>query len=117
MRSTVMTPDRAHLTLVWARRKACHVGNIYAGDIEDKGYQEPGSPPPRKKSKGGELSKKDKECNAEISALRAPVERVISPFKSWRIFPTGYRRPSSTCWGAYDAARGRFFFSLTWGFE
>lgn len=87
------------------------------GGIADKGYQGTGLVTPRKKPKGGELSKKDKECNAEISALRAPIERVISHFKSWRIFHTDYRRPYSTHPYAYDAARALFFFSLTWGFE
>jgi len=87
------------------------------GGIADKGYQGTGLITPRKKPKGGELSKKDKQCNAEISALRAPVERVIAHFKSWRIFYTDYRRPYSTHRDAYDAARGLFFFSLTYGFE
>jgi hypothetical protein len=87
------------------------------GGIADKGYQGTGLVTPRKKPKGGELSKRDKECNAEISALRAPIERVISHFKSWRIFHTDYRRPYSTYRYAYDAARALFFFSLTWGFE
>src|SRR6266545_4751768 len=84
----------------------------------DKGYQGcDGVATPRKKPRGGELSKRDKECNAEISALRAPIERVIAHFKSWRIFHTDYRRPYSTYRDAYDAARGLFFFSLIWGFE
>lgn len=87
------------------------------GGIADKGYQGTGLITPRKKPKGGELSAKDKECNAEISALRAPIERVIAHFKSWRIFHTDYRRPYSTYRDAYDAARGLFFFSLTWDFE
>jgi transposase len=87
------------------------------GGIADKGYQGTGLITPRKKPKRGELSKKDKECNAEISALRAPVERVFAHFKSWRILHTDYRRPYSTYREAYDAARGLFFFSLTWGFE
>lgn len=83
------------------------------GGIADKGYQGTGLVTPRKKPKGGELSRKDKECNAEVSALRAPIERVISHFKSWRIFHTDYRRPYSTYRDAYDAARALFFFSLT----
>lgn len=87
------------------------------GGIADKGYQGTGLITPRKKPKGGELSKKDKECNQEISALRAPVERVIAHFKAWRIFHTDYRRPYSTYRDSYDAARGLFFFSLIWGFE
>jgi len=87
------------------------------GGIGDKGYQGTDLITPRKKPKGGELSVRDKECNAEISALRAPIERVIAHFKSWRIFHTDYRRRHSTYHEAYDAARGLFFFSITWGFE
>ena len=87
------------------------------GGIGDKGYQGTDLVTPRKKPKGGELSKRDKECNAEISALRAPIERVIAHFKSWRIFHTDYRRHYATYREAFDAARGLFFFSITWGFE
>ena len=72
---------------------------------------------PRKKPPKGELSKNDKKCNAEISSLRAPVERLVAHLKSWRIFHTDYRRPYDTYRDAFDAARGLFFFSITWGFE
>jgi hypothetical protein len=87
------------------------------GGIGDRGYQGTGLITPRKKPKGGALSKKDKECNAEVSALRAPVEQVIAHFKAWRIFHTDYRRPYSTYRDAYDAGRGLFFFSLYESFE
>lgn len=88
------------------------------GGIADKGYQGcDGLATPRKKPKGGELGKRDKECNAEISALRAPVERLVAHFKNWRIFHTDYRRPYHTYRDAYDAGRGLFFFSINWGFE
>ena len=65
----------------------------------------------------GELSKTDNKSNAEISALRAPVERLVAHFKSWRIFHTDYRRPYATYQEAYDATRALFFFSIIWGFE
>lgn len=88
------------------------------GGIADKGYQGcNGLATPRKNPKGGELGKRDKECNAEISALRAPVERLVAHFKNWRIFHTDYRRPYHTYRDAYDAGRGLFFFSINWGFE
>jgi hypothetical protein len=87
------------------------------GGIGDKGYQGCGIVTPRKTPPGGELSKGDKANNAVISALRAPVERIVAHFKSWRIFHTDYRRPYRTYREAYDAARGLFFFSITWGFE
>ena len=87
------------------------VGNS-GGGIGDKGYLGTGLAIPRKKPKGGELGSKQKECNAEISALRAPVEQVIAHFKTWRIFHTDYRRPYSTYHDAFSAGRGLFFFSL-----
>lgn len=92
------------------------VGNS-GGGIGDKGYQGCDLVTPRKTPPGGELSKGDKANNAVISALRAPVERLVAHFKSWRIFHTDYRRPYRTYRDAYDAARGLFFFSITWGFE
>lgn len=85
----------------------------HSGGIGDKGYQGTGLVVPRKKPQGWELSKRDKECNAEISALRAPVERTIAHFKSWRIFYADYRHPYRTYREAYDAGRGLFFFSLS----
>lgn len=87
------------------------------GGIGDKGYQGTDLVTPRKKPKGGELSRRDKECNAAISALRAPIERLVAHFKSWRIFHTDYRRPHHTYREAFDAGRGLFFFSITWSFE
>jgi hypothetical protein len=70
----------------------------------------------RKKPKGGELVAWEKEFNASVSSLRAPVERLVAHFKSLRIFYTDYRRPYRSYRDSYDAARG-FFFSVTWGFE
>jgi transposase len=87
------------------------------GGIADKGYQGCGIVTPRKTPPGGELSIGDKKNNAVISGLRAPVERLVAHFKSWRMFHTDYRRPYRTYRDAYDAARGLFFFSITWGFE
>jgi hypothetical protein len=87
------------------------------GGIADKGYQGCGMVTPRKTPPGGELSIGDKKNNAVISELRAPVERLVAHFKSWRIFHTDYRRPHNTYRDAYDAARGLFFFSIIWDFE
>jgi hypothetical protein len=88
-----------------------------AGGFGDKGYQGSDLITPRKKTKYWGLSKGDKENNAVISGFRAPVERVIAHFKSWRIFHTDYRRRYSTYRDAFDAGRGLFFFSISWGFE
>lgn len=106
-----------HDAVAFAETPVAEIVKNSGGGIGDKGYQGCGMVTPRKKPKGGELNKKDKEDNARISAYRAPAERIISHFKSWRIFHTDYRRPYRTYRDAYDAARGLFFFSLTWGFE
>ena len=83
------------------------------GEIGDKSYQGTSLATPRKKPKGGELSKRDKDNNAALSALRAPIERVVAHFKNWKILHTDYRRPYSTYRDTYDATRGLFFFSTT----
>lgn len=109
---------KTHDAVAFADTPVAEIVRNSGGGIGDKGYQGcVGIATPRKKPRGGELSKRDKECNAEISALRAPVERVIAHFKSWRIFHMDYRRPYSTYRDTYAAARGLFFFSLDWGFE
>jgi len=59
----------------------------------------------------------DKEYKSQISSLRAPVERLVAHFKNWKIFHADYRRPCRTYRDAFDAARGLFFFSITWGFD
>ena len=65
----------------------------------------------------GELTMSDKEYNSQISSFRAPAERLVAHFKNWKMFHTDYRRPYRTYRDAFDAARGLFFFSITWGFE
>jgi hypothetical protein len=87
------------------------------GGIADKGYQGCGMVTPRKKPRGGELVAWEKEYNADVSSLRAPVEQLVAHFKSWRIFHTDYRRPYRTYPDAYGAGRALYFFSITWGFE
>jgi hypothetical protein len=72
---------------------------------------------PKKKPKGGELLDWQKEFNAQVSSCRAAIERLVAHFKGWRIFHTDYRRPYRTYRDAFDATRGLFFFSITWGFE
>jgi hypothetical protein len=62
------------------------------GAIADKGYQGHVAAAARKTPPGGKLSKNDDNCNAEISALHAAVERLVAHFKSWRM-RTDYRSP------------------------
>jgi transposase len=109
---------RTHDATAFTETDVAEIVRHSGGGIADKGYQGcDGLATPRKKPKGGELGKRDKECNAEISALRAPVERLVAHFKNWRIFHTDYRRPYRTYRDAYDAGRGLFFFSISKGFE
>jgi len=108
---------RTHDANAFASTPVAEIVRNSGGGIADKGYQGCGIVTPRKKPQGGELVPWEKEFNADVSSLRAPVERLVAHFKSWRIFHTDYRRPYRTYRDAYDAARGLFFFSLTWGFE
>jgi DDE superfamily endonuclease/Helix-turn-helix of DDE superfamily endonuclease len=85
--------------------------------IGDKGYQGADLFTPTKKPRHRKLSKGEKTANAALSALRAPIERVVAHLKSWRILHTDYRRPYATYRDTFDAARGLFFFSIRWSFE
>ena len=67
---------------------------------------------PFKKPAGGELLDWQKEFNAQVSRLRAPVERAIAHLKSWRILHTDYRRPLRTYAMSYRAAVGLYFSKL-----
>jgi hypothetical protein len=85
--------------------------------IGDKGYQGADLHTPTKKPRHRKLSKGEKAANAALSALRAPIERVVAHFKNWRILHTDYRRPYATYRDAFDAARALFFFSIKWSSE
>lgn len=50
------------------------------------------------------------EWNAQVSSLRAPVERAIATLKTWRILFTDYRRPLKTFQSSFRAAIGLYFF-------
>jgi transposase len=82
--------------------------------IGDKGYQGSGYITPIKKPQYRELLEWEKEFNAEVSSLRAPVERAIAHIKSWRILHTDYRRPLRTYLTSFRAAIGLYFFKLTY---
>ncbi len=110
-------PGKTHDAAAFSQTPVAAIVRNSGGGIADKGYQGCGMVTPRKTPPGGELSKGDKKNNAAISGLRAPVEQFVAHFKSWRIFHTDYRRPYRTYRDAYDAARGLYFFSITWGFE
>lgn len=99
-------PGKTHDAAAFAQSSS--IGEITehsGGAIADGGYQGHFDATPRRKPRGGQLSERDKECNTELSRLRAPVERLIAHFKSWRILHTDYRRPYATYNDAFDAAR------------
>ena len=82
--------------------------------IGDKGYQGSGYITPIKKPQCRELLEWEKEFNADVSRLRAPVERAIAHIKSWRILHTDYRRPLRTYLTSFRAAIGLYFFKLAY---
>lgn len=110
-------PGKTHDAAAFTGTPVAEIIRNSGGGIADKGYQGCGMVTPRKKQPHGKLLPWEEEFNADVSSLRAPIERLVAHFKSWRIFHTDYRRPYETYPDAYDAARGLFFFSLTWGFE
>jgi hypothetical protein len=110
-------PGKTHDAAAFNDTPVAEIVKNSGGGIADKGYQGRGMVTPQKKPRGGELTQSDKEYNAQVSSLRAPVERFVAHFKSWRIFHTDYRRPYRTYHDAYDAGRGLYFFSIEWGFE
>jgi len=81
--------------------------------IGDKGYQGSGYITPIKKPQFRKLLEWENEFNADVSRLRAPVERAIAHIKSWRILHTDYRRPLRTYLTSFRAAIGLYFFKLT----
>jgi len=110
-------PGKTHDAKAFNETGTADIVKESGGGFGDKGYQGTGLVTPKKKPIGGELSMSDKEYNSQIASLRAPVERLVAHFKNWKIFHTDYRRPYRTYLDAFDAARGLFFFSITWGFE
>jgi DDE superfamily endonuclease len=78
----------------------------------DKGYKGSEYFTPRKKPAGGELTDTQKRYNAQISAIRAPVERAIANIKAWRILHTDYRRPLPTFQDTFHAVIGLHWFKL-----
>ena len=110
-------PGKTHDAKAYKETGAADIVKESGGGFGDKGYQGTGLVTPKKKPKGGELTLSDKDYNSQIASFRAPVERLVAHFKNWKIFHTDYRRPYGTYDDAFDAARGLFFFSISWGFE
>lgn len=110
-------PGKTHDAKAYKETGAADIVKESGGGFGDKGYQGTDLVTPKKKPKGGELLNWEKEFNAQVSSYRAAVERLVGHFKNWKMLHTDYRRPYETYQDAFDAARGLFFFSITWGFE
>ena len=107
------TPGKTHDAAAFRQAAIAEIVEHSGGAIGDGGYQGCINATPRRKPRGGQLSERDKECNTELSRLRAPIERLIAHFKAWRILHTDYRRPYATYHDAFGACRALFFFSIT----
>ena len=110
--SDPLTGHNHDMTTLSETETADIIAAAFSG-IGDKGYQGAGFITPFKKPRGGELLDWQKEFNAQVNKLRAPVERAIAHLKSWRILHTDYRRPLRTYVTSYRAAVGLYFFKLT----
>jgi len=109
--SEPVTGHNHDMTALAKTETADIIAAAYSG-IGDKGYQGSDFITPFKKPQGGELLDWQKEFNAQVNKLRAPVERAIAHLKSWRILHTDYRRPLRTYVTSYRAAVGLYFFKL-----
>ena len=110
--SEPLTGHNHDMTALSETKTAEIIAEAFSG-IGDKGYQGSGYITPIKKPQYGDLLEWEKKFNADVSRLRAPVERAIAHIKSWRILHTDYRRPLATYLTSFRAAIGLYFFKLS----
>lgn len=110
-------PGKTHDKNAYDNTATAEIVNKAKAGIGDKGYQGAALYTPTKKPQWRELNEGEKKANVALSALRAPIERLVAHLKNWRILHADYRRPYATYRDAFDAARALFFFSTKWGFE
>src|SRR6266567_1808716 len=106
-------PGGSDVPQALAANRRCHGGRFQRD--RRQGLSGLGLHHPFKKPQGGKLLDWQKEFNAQVNRLRAPVERAIAHLKSWRILHTDYRRPLRTYATSYRAAVGLYFFKLSFG--
>jgi hypothetical protein len=109
--SEPLTGHNHDMTVLGETETAEIIAEAFSG-IGDKGYQGSGYITPIKKPQYRDLLEWEEEFNADVSRLRAPVERAIAHIKSWRILHTDYRRPLRTYVTSFKAAIGLYFFKL-----
>lgn len=51
---------------------------------------------------------REHEYNAQISSIRAPIERAVAQLKTWKILFADYRRPLSMFLNSFRAAIGLY---------
>jgi hypothetical protein len=111
-------PGNTHDARAFVDTPVADIVRASNGGIGDKGYQGcDAMATPRKRPPRGELSQRDKQCNSEHAALRAPIERLIANLKAWRILHTDFRRPRNAYLATFKATRALFFFATNWGYE
>jgi hypothetical protein len=81
--------------------------------VADKGFQGSGYVTPVKKPTDRELYSREHEYNAQISSIRAPIERAVAHLKAWKILFTDYRRPLRTFSDSFRAVISLYFFELS----
>jgi hypothetical protein len=81
--------------------------------VADKGFQGSGYVTPVKKPTDRELYAREHEYNAQVSSIRAPIERAVAHLKAWKILFTDYRRPLRTFSDSFRAVISLYFFELS----
>ena len=81
--------------------------------VADKGFQGSGYVTPVKKPTDRELYVREHEYNAQVSSIRAPIERAVAHLKTWKILFTDYRRPLRTFSDSFRAVISLYFFELS----
>ena len=81
--------------------------------VADKGFQGSGYVTPVKKPADRELYVREHEYNAQVSSIRAPIERAVAHLKTWKILFTDYRRPLRTFSDSFRAVISLYFFELS----
>src|SRR5271154_4621498 len=81
--------------------------------VADKGFQGSGYVTPAKKPADRELYAREHEYNAQVSSIRAPIERAVAHLKAWKILFTDYRRPLRTFSDSFRAVISLYFFELS----
>src|SRR5437879_13688301 len=71
-------PGNTHDKTAFVETPTAEIVQKSSGGIGDKDYQGTSLITLRKKPKAGALSKRDKEINPKISALRAPITRLAA---------------------------------------